>query len=176
MIAFAYGTMGAGKSKTLIDEVCRLRKNSRTVVPAKPRNRSGIISSRDGRTIDCVNIEDMWALPADNIVVDEVQFLTAEEVTRLSSLSKNVDISCYGLLYDYTGKKFPASEYLYNHAVFVVELPSRCWCGKDAYANLKVNVSGLPTEDATSPSGKGNYVVVCHKHFTEKDVGPCLRV
>lgn len=68
----------------------------------------------------------------DAILIDEAQFLSAEEVDTLSDIVDfyEIPVLCYGLWTDFLNHLFPGSRLLMEIADVIEEVPTVCWCSK----------------------------------------------
>ena len=179
---FYYGAMNAGKSTTLLQASFNYRERGMTTMlwtaAVDDRAGRGRIGSRIGLEADahmfgagtdlCAAVE---AAPADCVLVDEAQFLSAAQVDQLARVVDRLDIPvlAYGLRTDFRGALFPGSERLLAIADKLVELKAVCHCGRKATMNLRVDAAGRAvTEGAqTEIGGNDRYVAVCRRHWVE---------
>jgi len=143
MLEFIYGTMGAGKSLRLIDTYKSCKRdinghiNILTLRYKLHDNDEGIIKSRNGDEITCrlfdgaTNFEELffyeqWSQKYDLILIDEIQFCSETQINDLYRISCSVDVYCYGLLLDQTGRLFEASKRLIEVSDFSIMLHSNC--------------------------------------------------
>ena len=192
MLNFFYGTMFAGKTLHLIQakEIYN-RKGIKSVVLKKDTDTReahdadgwGVISSRfnPNKTTGCFYFNDLkkdiarFINKNDVFIVDEAQFLTADEVLLLKDLSVNgsKDIICYGLKTDVNGNLFEGSSALLSHADNIVEIPYLCQepeCTERANYHARY-VDGIRDTDASAVKiEKGNvtYKALCYKHWKER--------
>lgn len=192
MLNFFYGTMFAGKTLHLIQaKEIYDRKRINTVVLKKDTDTRephyedswGVISSRFNpeKRIGCFYFNDLkediirFINKNDVFIVDEAQFLTADEVLLLKDLSVNgsKDIICYGLKTDVNGNLFEGSSALLSHADNIVEIPYLCQepeCTERANYHARY-VDGVRDTDASAVKiEKGNvtYKALCYKHWKER--------
>jgi thymidine kinase len=73
----------------------------------------------------CLLIQDQRT---NHIFVDEVQFLTVNQINQLRVISMKVNVSCFGLKTDYRSNLFPASRRLLEIADKFKEIKTRCSC------------------------------------------------
>jgi thymidine kinase len=179
---FYYGAMNAGKSTTLLQAAFNYRERGMTTLlwtaAVDDRAGRGRIGSRIGLEADARLFgpdTDLFAAvaaaPADCILVDEAQFLTAEQVDQLARVVDRLDVPvlAYGLRTDFVGRLFPGSERLLAIADKLVELKAVCHCGRKATMNLRVDASGVAvTRGAqTEIGGNDRYVALCRRHWVE---------
>ena len=151
---FKYGAMNSGKSDTLIKTAYNYEERGLKVIVIKPQvdtKGDDTVTARGGhsRKVDVLAIDTLdlavEILKTPDIacvLVDEAQFLTAEQISQLFRLAKQHDISviCYGLRADFRTQVFPGSKRLLEIADNIEKLPTMCFCGSQAEFNTrKVN-------------------------------------
>ncbi len=154
-LSFYYSAMKGGKTTRIFQKIHDLEENGQTVLLIKPKvdtkgddyiiNRKGesrkvdILLGRDNRILTTDNIDNI--LLCDHIIVDEVQFLTREQIEELWMINKraSVKVSCYGLKTNFKGELFDGSARLMALADNIVELEtnSLCLCGEKAKFNAR---------------------------------------
>jgi thymidine kinase len=183
---FYYGAMNAGKSTTLLQASFNYRERGMTTMlwtaAVDDRSGQGRIGSRIGLEADARLFgpdTDLFAAvaaaPADCVLVDEAQFLTAPQVDQLARVVDRLDVPvlAYGLRTDFVGALFPGSERLLAIADKLIELKAVCHCGRKATMNLRVDASGAAvTRGAqTEIGGNDRYVALCRRHWAEAVAG-----
>lgn len=147
---FFYGLMGAGKTKLLIDEVLKGKREDFFIVGSglKSTYKLGKIASRyyqgevDKEIFPNILFEDktnfefefIKAIKNKNInctkiIIDDAQFLTEMQILQLVRLCKEykVDIQCYGLMWGVSNQRFAGSEELCKIAECLpIESRSKC--------------------------------------------------
>ncbi|NCP18687.1 MAG: thymidine kinase [Erythrobacter sp.] len=190
---FYYASMNAGKSALLLQTAFNYRERGMDVslwtAALDNRPATGAINSRIGLTSDAYRFDpetDIAARVMDQVrgrgpddpqlgcvLVDEAQFLTAEQVWQLARLSDRHDIPviCYGLRTDFRGDLFPGSAVLLGIADKLVEMKAVCHCGRKATMNQRVDEDGRPVVAGaqTEIGGNERYVAVCRQHFVVAD-------
>ena len=183
---FRYGAMGSSKTANLLMVRYNYIEKGKKPLLLKPKieNRDGEkeIKSRIGLEAECEFAEDfLWNLRCssnpindlkqyDVIIVDEVQFLKAEEIDDLAKIVDKVNISviCYGLRTDFTGHLFEGSKRLMELADVIEEIPTICWCGKKAQFNARIYDGKIVrTGEQVLMGGNESYISLCRKHFFE---------
>ncbi|GAM05067.1 thymidine kinase [Novosphingobium sp. MBES04] len=187
---FYYASMNAGKSATLLQ--ANFNYNERGM---RTMLWTAALDSRSGGLDDAYAIEsriglhasahrfapetDLYARvsaahaaePLSCILIDEAQFLTAEQVWQCAHLADkaNIPVLCYGLRTDFQGALFPGSAVLLGIADTLVELKGVCHCGRKASMNLRVDATGGAVSEGaqTEIGGNERYVALCRKHFSE---------
>ncbi|HSF11500.1 MAG TPA: thymidine kinase [Erythrobacter sp.] len=182
---FYYASMNAGKSSHLLQADFNYRERGMTTMlwtAALDSRSAGMVKSRIGLESEAHKFApdtDLWAAisaaskvtPLDCVLVDEAQFLTAEQVWQLARLADEggIPVLCYGLRTDFQGALFPGSAVLLGIADALVELKAVCHCGRKATMNLRVDETGAAVRQGqqTEIGGNDRYVALCRKHFSE---------
>ncbi len=191
---FKYGTMGGGKTLDCIRTFYNYKERNMTAKVFKPSvdTRSQFIESRTGDKIECDVIapnDDILKLfdtfnknNVDVIIIDEAQWLNANQIQALKDFAIDVDIPviCYGLLTDFKSILFEGSKRLIELADRKDEIKSICWCGKLATQNARIHeveVNGTLEKKVVKDGeqflvgGNESYVPLCYKHFRDNDLG-----
>lgn len=188
-IYYIYGTMFSGKSLDLISTYTTYKYNNKKVVVLKPSEDTrdkGVIKSRmSDMEVPCITFSNNDNLievfydavrecgkfnAPDVLLIDEVQFLTQEQIKHLVYISTWCPIMCYGLKTTYTGELFPAISKLLAIAEDVREVKTTCrFCTKKATHNLLIR-DGVPIYEGAYENIEGQnpndeYVAVCREHF-----------
>jgi thymidine kinase len=185
-VYFYYAAMNAGKSTVLLQSSYNYRERGMRTLLFTPsidtRYGTGRIESRIGLRAGAISLG-----PADNllsrvqaehetspvacVLIDEVQFLTPEQVWQVTDIADTLDIPvlCYGLRTDFQGKLFPGSATLLGVADDLSELKTICHCGRKATMNLRVDAEGRAVREGAQVEIGGNdrYVAMCRRHFKE---------
>ena len=188
---FRYGAMGSSKSANILMVRYNYEERGQYAVLLKPRtdNRDGEdeIKSRIGLSAPAEYVDDFlqeiskcWNVDHSEsiyhekrvaaVLVDEAQFLSPEEVDRLSDIVDFYDISvlCYGLRTDFLNHLFPGSRRLMEIADVIEEVPTVCWCGRRAQCNTRYANGKIVREGAQIMLGSNeSYVALCRKHYKE---------
>ena len=188
---FRYGAMGSSKSANILMVRYNYEERGQYAVLLKPRtdNRDGEheIKSRIGLSAPAEYVDDFlreiskcWNAETSEyiyhekrvgaVLVDEAQFLSPEEVDRLSDIVDFYDISvlCYGLRTDFLNHLFPGSRRLMEIADVIEEVPTVCWCGRRAQCNTRYANGKIVREGAQIMLGSNeSYVALCRKHYKE---------
>lgn len=181
---FYYASMNAGKSTTLLQADFNYRERGmRTMLwtaALDDRAGAGVIASRIGleAAAHCFDAQtDLAAAvlaehdrgPLACVLVDEAQFLSAEQVEALARLADDhgIPVLAYGLRTDFQGALFPGSAALLAIADALIELKSVCECGRKATMNLRVDGEGraVAAGAQTEIGGNDRYVALCRRHF-----------
>ncbi len=182
---FYYASMNAGKSSHLLQADFNYRERGMATMlwtAALDSRSAGQVKSRIGLESEAHKFApdtDLWAevtaahtvQPLNCVLVDEAQFLTAEQVWQLARLADEggIPVLCYGLRTDFQGELFPGSAVLLGIADALVELKAVCHCGRKATMNLRVDDSGVAVRQGqqTEIGGNDRYVALCRKHFSQ---------
>ncbi|SLJ97239.1 thymidine kinase [Novosphingobium mathurense] len=183
---FYYASMNAGKSATLLQANFNyIERGMRTMLwtaAIDSRGGAGAIESRIGLHADAHRFaadtdleESVLALhraaSLSCVLVDEAQFLSAEQVWQLARLAdgENIPVLCYGLRTDFRGQLFAGSAILLGIADALVELKAVCHCGRKATMNLRVDAEGAAVSEGeqTEIGGNDRYVALCRRHFSK---------
>ena len=181
---FYYASMNAGKSTQLLQADFNYRERGMATMlwtaDFDDRGEGRAISSRIGLGADAHRYDretDLWARvsaahavePLACVLVDEAQWLMAEQVWQLACLADDagIPVLCYGLRTDFRGQLFPGSGALLGIADALVELKAVCHCGRKATMNLRIDAGGAPVREGAQIEVGGNdrYVALCRRHF-----------
>ncbi len=182
---FYYASMNAGKSSHLLQADFNYRERGMATMlwtAALDSRSAGMVRSRIGLESEAHRFDpgtDLWAevcaaqaaTKLDCVLVDEAQFLSADQVWQLARLADEggIPVLCYGLRTDFQGALFPGSAVLLGIADALVELKAVCHCGRKATMNLRVDAEGKAVRQGrqTEIGGNDRYVALCRKHFSE---------
>lgn len=180
-LRFIHSQMGAGKTAALLSTAFHLRQAGQRVLILTTADREdGVVTSRLGLTAEAVTIDPARSIreqvaeqgPQDHILVDEVQFLSPNQIEELAEITDEdaIDITCYGLRADFTGQAFPGSAHLFATAdqVDTLQVEARCWCGKPATHNGRTHNGSLTRHGALVVLDRGgdiSYEPLCRKHW-----------
>lgn len=186
---FRYGAMGSSKTANALMVRYNYIEKGLTPVLLKPRTdtRDGerVIRSRIGLEEKCLFVDEFlseMAVPGSGVrtglekknyaavIVDEAQFLTAQQVDLLSDIVDDYGISvlCYGLRTDFTSHLFEGARRLMEIADVIEEVPTVCWCGRRAHYNTRIKDGKVVrTGEQIMLGGNESYVSLCRKHFKE---------
>ena len=155
---FRYGALNSGKSTHLMQVAHNYEERGMKVIlikPATDKKGGDKLVSRLGveRKVDILCLEKMniyeeiqkWQevkFKVNCILVDEVQFMTKEQVDQLFKIAVVLDIPviCYGLRTDFMMEGFEGSTRLLLLAHSIEEMKTICKCGRKAILNgRKIN-------------------------------------
>lgn len=187
---FYYGAMQSSKSANLLMVAHNYRSQDKKVILVTPsiddRSGVGVISSRTGMEEKAIPLgpeESVYSALKSELIdsngdrknihcilVDEAQFLTAEQIKSLSIIvdSFNIPVMCYGLKNDFQNNLFEGSETLLLYADKIVEIKTICakeGCGKKAIMNLRLSDGKPVYEGRQIQIGDEEYLPVCRKHY-----------
>lgn len=190
---FNYGAMGSCKSAVALMTVFNYKEKGLNPLLLQPKisNRDGdkIVKSRIGISEKCEYLEDYitnWketknkVKQFDAIIVDEVQFITVEQVDILWKIVKklNIPVLCYGLDTDFKLNYFSASERLkqlhkkYPKKCKMKRLRTVCWCGKGAICNTRIHNGKIIKSGKQIELGANDkYISLCKKHYKLEQLG-----
>jgi thymidine kinase len=157
---FRYGAMNSGKSTALLQAAFNYEERGQQVLLAKPEvdtKGESLIVSRLGvsRPVDFTispdaNLRELFAaerararaetgVDVSCLLVDEVQFLNAEQVDDLLRIAilDGVPVLAYGIRTDFQTIAFPGSRRLLEVAHSLEELKTICRCGRKAVFNAR---------------------------------------
>lgn len=177
---FKFGAMGSSKSAQALITKFNYEERNMKVMLMKPamdtRDGATIVKSRIGLTAEALAVgsdENIYELYQNNytdcqvIIVDECQFLTAEQVDQLGQIVIDFDIPvlCFGLATDFMTNLFPGSKRLFEIAESITEIKSICKCGAKATVNARLDDNGnvLYSGEQVCLGGNERYVAMCRK-------------
>lgn len=185
---YYYGAMNSSKTANALMTHFNYEEVGQKALLCKTEtdSRDGVrkIRSRIGLEMECVLLHELQEMDEeeirsyDCIIVDEVQFATAEQIDFLSDIVDfmEVPVVCYGLRADFQNKLFPGSERLITIADCIQEIKTVCWCGRKATSNARYNEDGIIRDGEQVVLGANDqYVALCRKHFKLGMLGPNIR-
>lgn len=108
------------------------------------------------------------------VLIDEVQFLTIEQIDQLSDIVDylSIPVIAYGLRTDYCGNPFPSSAKLLAIADSIEELKTICFCGRKATHNMLIknnlvikDGNSILADDDKLKNNHTKYCSVCRLHW-----------
>jgi thymidine kinase len=185
-VYFYYASMNAGKSTVLLQSSYNYRERGMRTLLFTPtidtRYGTGRIESRIGLRSGAIPLAaadnilsrvraEHATQPVACVLIDEVQFLSAEQVWQVTDVADllGIPVLCYGLRTDFQGKLFPGSAALLALADDLTELKNVCHCGRKATMNLRIDHEGHAIKEGAQVEIGGNarYVAMCRRHFKE---------
>ena len=190
-VFFYYGCMGSGKSLHLLATAHNFQTHSIPFIIFKSeiddRDGEHVIHSRALGDRECISVsktDNRYAIVAEYIdsvllgaepikwiLVDEAQFLTAEQVDQLAAIADNLGISvmCYGLRTDFQTHLFEGSKRLFEIADTFEEIKSSCFCNHKTIFNARMRDGQIATDgEQIEIGGDDKYVSICRKCYFEK--------
>jgi thymidine kinase len=210
-LRFFHGPMDCGKSTLALQVDHNQSRQGRHGILLTQGDRSSApqISSRIGMNRPAQEIDtgtdlrlvvrERWAVGhrVDYLIVDEAQFLTAQQVDQLAELvdESHVDVYAFGLTTDFRARLFPGTQRLLELADDVerIQVEVLCWCGLPGLLNARVVDGAMVRHGATvvvadtgpaEPGAPGDhgasgaadhsvrYQVLCRGHYVRGQLGP----
>lgn len=177
---FYYGAMGSSKTANALMTRFNFEDKGKKVILMKPsidtRDGADIVKSRAGLEARAVLIEpdskirDVLPEAAsyyDNIIVDEAQFLSKEQVDELREIvDEGTMVMCYGLKIDFRGVLFEGSKRLMEVADSLREIVTMCPCGRKAIMNARYFDNKIVYDgEQIFIGGNDSYIAVCHQCY-----------
>ncbi|MDE6418554.1 MAG: hypothetical protein K2K49_05035, partial [Duncaniella sp.] len=115
----------------------------------------------------------------DWFLVDEAQFLSAEQVDQLARIVDDFgsNVICYGLRTDFKSRLFEGSRRLFEIADTLDEIKSTCTCGRKTIINARIDTNGDMVEEGEQVEigGDDRYLAVCRKCWRNKRIEQAYR-
>ena len=177
---FYYGVMGSSKTANALMNRFSWEDKGKKVALMKPSidNRDGvdIVKSRAGLMAQALliypnsTIREVLPNPVeeyDNLIIDEAQFLTKEQVDELREIADNgTFVMCYGLKADFMGNLFEGSKRILELADSLREIVTMCPCGKKAIMNARYSGNRILYEgEQVVVGGNESYMALCHRCY-----------
>lgn len=193
---FRYGTMGSAKTALLLTTAYNFEERGMSYVCMKPvidtRETKNVIRSRLGIERECLwiyNNSDLYEMAKelcakdskviDWFLVDEAQFLSAEQVDQLARIVDDFgsNVICYGLRTDFKSRLFEGSRRLFEIADTIDEIKSTCTCGRKTIINARIDNNGDMVEEGEQVEigGDERYLAVCRKCWRNKRIEQAYR-
>lgn len=181
---YKYGAMNSGKSIEILKVAHNYQEQNKPVLLFTPgidtRDEEGYISSRIGLREKAIAIYEQtniftivknYSGKPYCILIDEVQFLSKEQVLQLTKIVDELAIPVmgFGLKNDFRNELFEGSRYMLIYADKIEEMKTICWfCERKATMNLRVDGNGQPvyTGEQIQIGGNEAYFPVCRKCHT----------
>lgn len=194
---FRYGTMGSAKTALLLTTAYNFEERGLSYVCLKPavdtrEGAASVIRSRIGIERACT-----WIYPETNlfrtihklcdehgaviewILVDEAQFLSAEQIDQLARVVDEFgsNVVCYGLRTDFKSRLFEGSRRLFEIADTIDEIKSTCTCGRKTIVNARIDSHGDFVEEGAQVEigGDDRYIAVCRKCWRDRRISQSRR-
>jgi len=178
--------MNAGKSTALLQSNYNYNERGMDTLLFLPKvdadANKNKIHSRIGLIADAISVDTSFDFfeyvqnfknkkKVDAILIDEVQFLTKDQVRQICKISDTLNIPsmCYGIRTDFRGELFEGSSELLALADNLSELKTVCDCGRKATMVVRLDESGkvITAGEKIQIGGNDTYKVYCRKHFRE---------
>ena len=178
--------MNAGKSTALLQSNYNYNERGMNTLLFLPKvdadANKNKIHSRIGLIADAISVDMSFNFfeyvqnlkntkKVDAILIDEVQFLTKDQVRQICKISDTLNIPsmCYGIRTDFRGELFEGSSELLALADNLIELKTVCDCGRKATMVVRLDESGnvITAGEKIQIGGNDTYKVYCRKHFRE---------
>ena len=178
--------MNAGKSTALLQSNYNYNERGMDTLLFLPKvdadANKNKIHSRIGLIADAISVDMSFNFfeyvqnlknkkKVDAILIDEVQFLTKDQVRQICKISDTLNIPsmCYGIRTDFRGELFEGSSELLALADNLIELKTVCDCGRKATMVVRLDESGkvITAGEKIQIGGNDTYKVYCRKHFRE---------
>lgn len=189
---FYYSAMNAGKSTTLLQSAYNYQERGmRTLLytPAIDHRGGHKIHSRIGIAADAIAFDEAYdfftavrqeqqaAGAVHCVLIDEAQFLTAEQVLQLTLVCDRlaIPVLCYGIRTDFRGEPFEGSKYLLAWADNLIEIKTICRSGKKATMNARLDEHGNRVTEGAQIDIGHHYEAMSRKEFRLDEVSPVRR-
>lgn len=178
--------MNAGKSTALLQSNYNYNERGMDTLLFLPKvdadANKNKIHSRIGLIADAISVDTSFNFfeyvqnlknekKVDAILIDEVQFLTKDQVRQICKISDTLNIPsmCYGIRTDFRGELFEGSSELLALADNLIELKTVCDCGRKATMVVRLDESGkvITAGEKIQIGGNDTYKVYCRKHFRQ---------
>ena len=178
--------MNAGKSTALLQSNYNYNERGMDTLLFLPKvdadANKNKIHSRIGLIADAISVDTNFDFfdyvqnfknekKVDAILIDEVQFLSKDQVRQICKISDTLNIPsmCYGIRTDFRGELFEGSSELLALADNLIELKTVCDCGRKATMVVRLDESGkvITAGEKIQIGGNDTYKVYCRKHFRE---------
>lgn len=180
---FRYGAMNCGKTTALLQVAHNYEEQGMKVLLIKSEidkkgndnvvSRLGIerkvdvLIKSDERISSYTSFDDI-----NCILVDEVQFMSKEQIRELWIISKlkNIPVVCYGLKTDFRGQLFEGSKAAIELSDELEELSTICKCGEKARFNARIeNGEYVSSGNVVAIDGiDAKYESLCGKCYIKK--------
>jgi len=184
---FYYSAMNAGKSTSLLQSAHNYREQGMEVAiftaAIDDRFGTGQVRSRIGLATEAELFDGTTDFPSTLldrlggerglacVLVDEAQFLTADQVDDLAALvdGHGVPVLCFGLRTDFRGELFPGSARLLAIGDKLAELKTVCTCGRKATMTVRLDGDGrvVAAGEQVEIGGNERYESKCRRHYRQ---------
>lgn len=183
---FSYAAMNAGKSTILLQAAYNYREQGMQALlftsahhaqsdDSRIVSRLGVAADahifHPGDDLFTVIAEINAAKPQDCVLIDEAQFLSADQVWQLARVADrlNIPVLCYGLRTDFRGQLFEGSAQLLAIADSLREIRTICHCGAKATMVVRQDEHGAAIREGEQVGvERGRYASLCRRHWEEQ--------
>ncbi len=189
---YYYGTMNSSKSANLLMKAHQFEESGARCLLLKPRfdiRDKGCVASRIGLSKEALligendnvfemAIEECKKNKYNYVFIDEVQFLSKEQIKQIWQLSRykeqSISVFCFGLRTDYLNKLFEAIAELIVYADEIHELKAMCrFCKSKATTHIRI-VNGKVIREGKSTIvgdvvGEERYESVCQNCYSKAE-------
>ena len=183
--------MGSAKTALLLTQAYNFEERGLNYLCMKPiidnRENNNVIRSRIGIERECTwiypdmniyeyvkNLYEETLVMKDWILVDEAQFLSAEQIDELARIVDDfgTNVVCYGLRTDFQSHLFEGSRRLFELADTVEEIKSTCACGRKTSINVRIDGHGNIVTDGNQVEigGDDRYIAMCRSCWRNKRI------
>ena len=180
---FRHGNVGSAKTLNLLAVAHNYRQQGKEIVLIKPalddrfgkeqiKSRAGLEMPADILIRGDTNLLALDFEGVDCILVDEVQFMSANIVEQLReiSISKSIPVICYGLRTDFRGYLFEGSCRLMELADSIEEVKATChFCNRKSIMNIR-HLNGVAVNEGpvVQVGAEEAYYPACYKCYQEQ--------
>lgn len=186
---FVFGAMGCGKTAKLTGDYYSKVSELKDVIIVKPKidtKGDNYIVTRGGTKLEATFVLDkddnvydlvsnyLYENTLDFVLVDEIEFLTEEQIIQLSKIVDRLGITVigYAIITDFLGKMFPGAISVMEWADDFEYLPIECSCGNLKNRNMRI-VNGAPVFEGDQIAIDGvdsEYKSVCRSCYEKAKV------
>jgi thymidine kinase len=188
--------MGSAKTALLLTTAYNFEERGMQYLCMKPiidnREKENVIRSRIGIERECTwiypdtdiyelakNLFDETLAVKDWILIDEAQFLSAQQVDQLARIVDDYgsNVICYGLRTDFQSHLFEGSRRLFEIADTIDEIKSTCTCGRKTIINARIDKDGMIVTDGNQVEigGDDKYVALCRNCWRNRRIESAQR-
>ena len=188
---FRYGTMGSAKTALLLTTAYNFEERGMRYICMKPvidtRDNKNVIRSRIGIERECqwimadtdlyltaIELCEKAGCLIEWFLIDEAQFLTAEQVDQLARLvdEYGINVLCYGLRTDFQTHMFEGSRRLFEIADTIDEIKSTCSCGRKTIVNARIGADGSIVQECAQVEigGDEKYIAICRNCWRNRRI------
>ena len=186
---FVFGAMGCGKTAKLTGDYYSKVSELKDVIIIKPmidKKGDNCVVTRSGTKLEATfvlgmndNVYDLvsnylYDNTLDFVLVDEIEFLTKEQIIQLSKIVDRLGITVigYAIITDFLGNMFPGAIHVMEWADDFEYLPIECSCGNLKNRNMRL-INGVPVFEGEQVAIDGvdsEYKSVCRTCYEKAKV------